>query len=67
MLAFEITDDGSLLQSDGGRVDLFVALNLPEGTTRLNVSTADGTHTTTEWPTRPGELLSAIYTALPTE
>jgi len=63
--SFVIDDDGALSAAGNGPVDLFISYNLPPGPTTLHVTTAEGVMVETTWPAEAGDLLSAIYYALP--
>lgn len=67
VLTFAVTDDGALVESAGGPVDLFVAFDLAPGVAILEVTAEDGRTARQTWPTLPGDLVSAAFFALPTE
>ncbi len=66
VLRYAVEDDGTLVEATD-RVDLFLAVNLAPGPVTLSVTAADGRAFSTTWPARGGDLLSAIYAALPAE
>ena len=65
VLTFTVDDDGAMTEARGGRVDIFLAINLPPGITSLHVEAVDRSPLDVTWPTRGGDLLSAVYIALP--
>lgn len=66
VLALAYAEDGTLgIAGDDDPIDLFVALELEPGEVELEVEASDGSLATTTWPARGGDLLSAIYLALP--
>ena len=67
VLALAYDDSGALLEAAGGPVDLFLAPNLAPGTVTLRVVSSSGSAIETDYPARAGDLLSAVFYALPTE
>ena len=67
VLAFHTDEETeALVESEpGDPIDVFYAFNLPEGQTTLIATSADGQSVQVDWPTRGGDLLSALYTLLP--
>jgi hypothetical protein len=59
-------ETGSLVEAgEGDPVEIFYGFNLPEGQTSLLITTCEGIELQIDWPTRAGDLLSALYTILP--
>jgi hypothetical protein len=59
-------ETGSLVEAGAGDpVEIFYGFNLPEGQTSLLITTCEGIELQIDWPTRAGDLLSALYTTLP--
>jgi len=67
VLALAYDESGALLEAGSGPVDLFLSPSLAPGTVTLRVETADGAAVETDYPARAGDLLSAVFYALPTE
>jgi len=66
VIALMLAEDGSMAEAgEGDPIDLFVAWDLSPGTVTLDVEAADGRTVSETWPAEAGELLSAIYMALP--
>ena len=67
VLAFHTDEETEALveSAPGDPIDVFYAFNLPEGQTTLIATSADGQSVQVDWPTRGGDLLSALYTLLP--
>ena len=67
VLTLAYDDTGALVDAADGAVDLFLAPGLAPGIVTLEVLTAAGSVATTEYPARAGDLLSAVYYALPVQ
>lgn len=68
VLLLVVEEDGTIREASGEEpVDLFLGLDLAPGTVTLTVETPEGAVAETSWPARGGEVLSAIYYALPEE
>lgn len=68
VLLLVVEEDGTVREASGDEpVDLFLGLELAPGTVTLTVVSAAGAVAETSWPAEGGELLSAIYYALPEE
>lgn len=66
VLLLVIEEDGTLRQAtEEDPVDLFIGLDLEPGLVTLDVNTPDGRTASTSWPARGGDLVSAIFYALP--
>ena len=57
--------DGYTVAGPGDPIELFFAFNLTEGQTTMIVTSCEGLEQQIDWPTQPGDLLSALYTTLP--
>jgi hypothetical protein len=59
-------ESGAFVEAvEGEPIELFYAFDLPPGQTTLHVTSCDGLEIQIDWPTRAGDLLSALYTTLP--
>ncbi len=67
ILALAYDDTGALVEAGGGRVDLFIAPALTPGTVTLRVEATGREAVEEQWPARAGDLLSAVFFALPEE
>ena len=67
VLTMAYDDSGALVAAADGPVDLFLAPSLAPGTITLRVVSSDGSAIETDYPARAGDLLSAVFYALPTE
>lgn len=65
VVAFTQNGDGTLSIASDGPLDLFIAYDLAPGTVTLTVRAPGRDPVRTTWPARGGDLLSAIYYALP--
>ena len=65
VIAVTIGSDGVAADAAGGPVDFFLATDLAPGAIRLRVTTAAGAEVETTWPARGGDVLSAVFYALP--
>lgn len=61
---FAIADDGTVTEAGGGPVDFFFGANAAPGLSTFRVETADGTVVEEMWPTRGGDLITALYFSL---
>ncbi len=68
LLLLVIQEDGTIAEAQGGEpVDLFIAIDLAPGEVQLSVTTTTGAQAQETWPAEGGDLLSAIFFALPEE
>ena len=67
VLALAYDDTGALVEASDGAIDLFLAPDLAPGTVTLRVEASGRVATETSWPARAGDLLSAVFYALPEE
>ena len=67
VLALAYDESGALTEAGSGAVDLFLAPNLTPGTVTLSVQAVSGATAETTYPARAGDLLSAVFYALPAE
>lgn len=67
VLALSQAADGAVSVAGGtDPIDLLVATDIAPGVVTLTVQTADGREVVEAWPAQPGDLLSAVFLALPT-
>ncbi|MFT5682755.1 MAG: hypothetical protein ACI8RZ_003679 [Myxococcota bacterium] len=67
VLALAYDDTGALIEAGTGAVDLFIAPSLAPGTITLRVEAAGRDAVEEQWPARAGDLISAVFFALPVE
>ncbi len=66
VLALTQADDGAVsVASATDPVDLLLATDIAPGAVTLTVQAADGREAVEAWPAQPGDLLSAVFLALP--
>ena len=58
--AFSYDDDGVFSSDTSEKIDFFTAFNIEPGLVTLHVKLPDGTEITTDYPTKAGDLISAI-------
>ena len=69
VLIFEITEEGLILPLENPippdkEPSLFFSFSLPAGHTRLQMTTAEGEVIISDYPTLPGDVISALYFSL---
>ncbi|MDG1478388.1 MAG: hypothetical protein P8R54_02310 [Myxococcota bacterium] len=67
VLALAYDETGALLEAGDGAIDLFLAPALAPGTVTLRVEVEGRAAVEEEWPARAGDMVSAVFFALPAE